>query len=223
MRPIVQVCLDRTDIDQALAMAHTAMGSLAFVLDLIATFAFALVGARIAINRSMDYAGIILIALVASLTGGTLRNIFLGIAPSWLDKYQYFLVVIVAVLFAVITPGKKPIGLFVLSIDTFGLAVAVISGTQFALEQKAPFYSAALLGITTAVAGGLLRDVLCQVEPILLHRETIGTSSALGALTYSGLDALGISSGIAAISAGIVVIAVRALSIKLNLNLPRVR
>ncbi len=199
------------------------MGSLAFTLDLIATFAFAVVGARIAINRKMDYAGIILIALVASLTGGTLRNLFLGIAPSWLENYQYFLVIIAAVLFAVVAPAKKPIGTFIISIDSFGLAVAVVSGTQFALEKNAPFYSAALLGITTAVAGGLLRDVLCQVEPILLHRETIGTSSALGALTYLGLDALSLSNEISAIAAGVVVIAVRALSIKFNINLPRAK
>ena len=199
------------------------MGSLAFTLDLIATFAFAVVGARIAINRKMDYAGIILIALVASLTGGTLRNLFLGIAPSWLDNYQYFLVIIAAVLFAVVAPAKKPIGTFIISIDSFGLAVAVVSGTQFALEKNAPFYSAALLGITTAVAGGLLRDVLCQVEPILLHRETIGTSSALGAMTYLGLDALSLSNEISAIAAGVVVIAVRALSIKFNINLPRAK
>ena len=199
------------------------MGSLAFTLDLIATFAFAVVGARIAINRKMDYAGIILIALVASLTGGTLRNLFLGIAPSWLDNYQYFLVIIAAVLFAVVAPAKKPIGTFIISIDSFGLAVAVVSGTQFALEKNAPFYSAALLGVTTAVAGGLLRDVLCQVEPILLHRETIGTSSALGALTYLGLDALSLSNEISAIAAGLVVIAVRALSIKFNINLPRAK
>ena len=199
------------------------MGSLAFTLDLIATFAFAVVGARIAINRKMDYAGIILIALVASLTGGTLRNLFLGIAPSWLENYQYFLVIIAAVLFAVIAPAKKPIGTFIISIDSFGLAVAVVSGTQFALEKNAPFYSAALLGVTTAVAGGLLRDVLCQVEPILLHRETIGTSSVLGALTYLGLDALALSNDISAIAAGVVVIAVRALSIKFNINLPRAK
>lgn len=199
------------------------MGSLVFALDLIATFAFAVVGARIAINRNMDYAGIILIALVASLTGGTLRNIFLGIAPSWLNKYQYFLAVLVAVIFSIAAPARKPIGVFILSIDTFGLAVAVVSGTQFAIEKSAPLYSAALLGITTAVAGGLLRDVLCQVEPILLHRETIGTSSALGALSYIALEALSVSSSISAVVSGVVVIAVRAISIKLDLHLPRAK
>ena len=199
------------------------MGSLAFTLDLIATFAFAVVGARIAINRNMDYGGIILIALVASISGGTLRNLFLGLTPSWLTQYEYYVAVIVAVIFAIVAPAKKPVGLFILSLDTFGLAVAVVSGTQFALERDTPFYSAILLGVFTAVTGGLLRDVLCQVEPILLHRETIGTSSVLGASTYVLLDWLNVATTISALAAGIVVILVRALSIKFDLNLPRVK
>lgn len=199
------------------------MGSLAFTLDLIATFAFAVVGARIAINRNMDYGGIILIALVASISGGTLRNLFLGLTPSWLTQYEYYVAVIVAVIFAIVAPAKKPVGLFILSLDTFGLGVAVVSGTQFALERDTPFYSAILLGVITAVTGGLLRDVLCQVEPILLHRETIGTSSVLGASTYVLLDWLNVATTISALAAGIVVILVRALSIKFDLNLPRVK
>ena len=199
------------------------MGSLVFALDLIATFAFAVVGARIAINRNMDYGGIILIALVASISGGTLRNLFLGLTPSWLTQYEYYVAVIVAVIFAIVAPAKKPVGLFILSLDTFGLGVAVVSGIQFALERDTPFYSAILLGVITAVTGGLLRDVLCQVEPILLHRETIGTSSVLGASTYVLLDWLNVATTISALAAGIVVILVRALSIKFDLNLPRVK
>lgn len=199
------------------------MGSLAFTLDLIATFAFAVVGARIAINRGMDYGGIILIALVASISGGTLRNIFLGLTPSWLTEFEYYVAVIVAVIFAIVAPAKKPVGLFILSLDTFGLGVAVVSGTQFALEKETPLYSAILLGVITAVTGGLLRDVLCQVEPILLHRETIGTSSALGASAYVLLDWLNVATTISALAAGIVVILVRAVSIKFDLHLPRAK
>ena len=199
------------------------MGSLAFTLDLIATFAFAVVGARIAINRGMDYGGIILIALVASISGGTLRNIFLGLTPSWLTEFEYYVAVIVAVIFAIVAPARKPVGLLILSLDTFGLGVAVVSGTQFALEKETPFYSAILLGVITAVTGGLLRDVLCQVEPILLHRETIGTSSALGASAYVLLDWLNVATTISALAAGIVVILVRAVSIKFDLHLPRAK
>ena len=199
------------------------MGSLVFSLDLIATFAFAVVGARVAINRNMDYGGIILIALVASISGGTLRNIFLGLTPSWLTEFEYYVAVIVAVIFAIVAPARKPVGLLILSLDTFGLGVAVVSGTQFALEKETPFYSAILLGVITAVTGGLLRDVLCQVEPILLHRETIGTSSVLGASAYVLLDWLNVATIISALAAGIVVILVRAVSIKFDLHLPRAK
>ena len=199
------------------------MGSWVLSLDLIATFAFAVVGARVAINRGMDYGGIVLIALVASISGGTLRNLFLGETPSWLTQPEYLLAVIVAVIFALVAPAKKPIGLFILSLDTFGLGVAVVSGTQFALEKEASFYSAILLGVITGVTGGLLRDVLCQVEPILLHRETIGTSSVLGAGAYVFLDWLNLATAISALTAGAIVIIVRAVSIKFDLHLPRAK
>jgi len=80
-----------------------------------------------------------------------------------------------------------------------------------------------MLGVISAVTGGLLRDVLCQVEPILLHRETIGTSSVMGASTYVFLDWLNASTTLAALIAGVVVIGVRAISIKFDLHLPRVK
>ena len=57
--------------------------------------------------------------------------------------------------------------------DTFGLAVATMSGTQLSVESGVTWFGAILLAVITAVTGGLLRDVLCQLEPVLLHRETI--------------------------------------------------
>ncbi|MCX6455311.1 MAG: TRIC cation channel family protein, partial [Actinobacteria bacterium] len=71
--------------------------------------------------------------------------------------------------------------------------------------------------------GGLLRDVLCQVEPVLLHRETIGTSCLAGALTYVALDRLSATTLAAALASGAVVILVREISIKFNLNLPKIK
>ena len=193
------------------------------ILDIIATFAFALVGARIAADRRMDYAGILLIATVASLTGGSLRNLFLGERPIWLQEPWYFLSILLAVGITIALQIKKPVRKAVLALDSLGLAVATVSGVQYSLDKGAPSYAALILGVLTAVAGGLLRDVLCQVEPILLHRETIGTSSVMGASTYVFLDWLNISTTFAALIAGLVVIGVRAISIKFDLHLPRVK
>ena len=82
--------------------------------------------------------------------------------------------------------------------------------------------AAVFLGLIGAVTGGLLRDVLCQVEPVLLHRETIGTSCLAGSLVYVTGDYFELNSGFVALSAGLVVIIVRELSIRFDWHLPKV-
>lgn len=192
-------------------------------LDLVGTFAFALVGARIAADKGLDYGGITFIAAIASLSGGTLRNLLLGERAPWILHAWIFAAVFLAVVVTIVRKTTAPVGRFVLSLDTIGLAVTSVSGSQFALTHNAGFLPAVLLGLISAVTGGLLRDVLCQVEPVLLHRETIGTSCAAGSFIYVLFDSLNISSGISAITAGAVVVLVRELSIKFDLNLPKIR
>ena len=107
--------------------------------------------------------------------------------------------------------------------DTLGLAVATVSGVQYALNHYAPSYAAVILGVLTAVAGGLLRDVLCQVEPVLLHRETIGTACTVGALAYVLLEPSALPNGAVALISGGVIVLVRSLSIQKGWNLPKVK
>ena len=192
-------------------------------LDIIATFAFALVGARIAADRRMDYGGILLIATVASITGGSLRNLFLGERPIWLQHPWYFLSILLAVGITIALRITRPVGKVVLAMDTLGLAVATVSGVQYSLDHYAPSYAALILGVLTAVAGGLLRDVLCQVEPVLLHRETIGTACTVGALVYVLIEPTALPNGAVALIAGTVIVLVRSLSIKQGWNLPKVK
>jgi uncharacterized membrane protein YeiH len=193
------------------------------ILDIIATFAFALVGARIAADRRMDYGGILLIATVASLTGGSLRNLFLGERPIWLQQPWYFLSILLAVAITIALRITRPVGKVVLAMDTLGLAVATVSGVQYSLNHYAPSYAALILGVLTAVAGGLLRDVLCQVEPVLLHRETIGSSCTVGALAYVLLEPTALPNGAVALIAGTIIVLVRSLSIKQGWNLPKIK
>ena len=193
------------------------------ILDIIATFAFALVGARIAADRRMDYGGILLIAIVASITGGTLRNLFLGERPIWLAQPWYFMAILLAVLITIGLRITRPVGKVVLGLDTLGLAVATVSGVQFALDNSAPSYAALILGVLSAVAGGLLRDVLCQVEPVLLHRETIGTACAVGALVYVLIEPSALPNEVVALISGVVIILVRTVSIARGWNLPKVK
>ena len=161
------------------------------------------------------------IAAIASVSGGTLRNIFLGLKPIWITDPSIIAAVILAVFITLVLRRVTRIGKTLLIMDTFGLAIATISGTQLAFEQNIDWYSAILLGVITAVTGGLLRDVLCQLEPVLLHRETIGTSSLMGAITFVVLTELSVGNAISAIAGGSVVVLTRVLSIRFDLHLPK--
>jgi uncharacterized membrane protein YeiH len=211
----LQFCAEMEDYLYSLAM------SLLHILDLLSTFVFALVGARVAADKGLDYGGIAFIAAVASVSGGTLRNVFLGLTPIWITDPWIIASIIAAVVLTLVFRRVTHVGKTLLVMDTFGLAVATMSGTQLAFEENIAWYAAIILGVITAVTGGLLRDVLCQLEPVLLHRETIGTSSMMGAITFVALNQLDLSQSICAIVGGAVVILTRVISIQYDLHLPK--
>jgi len=195
--------------------------SLLHILDLLSTFTFALVGARVAADKGLDYGGIAFVAAIASISGGTLRNVFLGLRPIWIIDPWIISSILAAVVLTLVFRRVTHLGKSLLIMDTFGLAVATMSGVQLAYEMDTTWFAAILLGLITAVTGGLLRDVLCQVEPVLLHRDTIGTSSLVGAATFVGLLQLNIVGNIAAILGGSVVVITRIISIQFDLHLPK--
>jgi uncharacterized membrane protein YeiH len=195
--------------------------TLLHILDLLSTFVFALVGARVAADKGLDYGGIALVAGIASVSGGTLRNVFLGLKPIWVVDPWILAVVVAAVIITLVFRRVTHIGKTLLIMDTLGLAIATVSGTQLAFQERVGWYAVIVLGVITAVTGGLLRDVLCQLEPVLLHRETIGTSSLVGAVVFVVLHQAHVNNSIAALIGGAIVIATRIVSIQFNLNLPK--
>ena len=195
--------------------------TLLHILDLLSVFVFALVGARVAADRGLDYGGIALVAIVASVSGGTLRNIFLGLKPILITDPWVIGSIVAAVAITLSVRRVTKIGKTLLIMDTFGLAIATSSGVQLAHNFNSPWYATIILGVITAVTGGLLRDVLCQLEPVLLHRETIATSSLCGAIAFVVLIALNVDTAVSTIIGGVVVALVRMLSIQFDLNLPK--
>ena len=191
------------------------------VLDLLSTFTFALVGARVAADKGLDYGGVAFIAGIASVSGGTFRNVFLGMKPIWIIDPWIITSILAAVVLTLVFRRVTRIGRSLLIMDTFGLAVATMSGVKLALQLGSPWFAAILLGVITAVTGGLLRDVLCQVEPVLLHRETIGTSSLAGAATFVAFTQFNIEGNLAAIIGGSVVVLTRIISIQFDFHLPK--
>ena len=195
--------------------------TLLHALDLLSVFVFALVGARVAADRGLDYGGIALVAIVASVSGGTLRNIFLGLKPILITDPWVIGSIVAAVAITLSVRRVTKIGKTLLIMDTLGLAIATGSGVQLAHNFNSPWYATIILGVITAVTGGLLRDVLCQLEPVLLHRETIATSSLCGSIAFVIFIALNVDTSVSTIIGGVVVALVRMLSIQFDLNLPK--
>ena len=191
------------------------------VLDFISTFAFAWVGARVAASKNLDYGGIFFVAGVSAVAGGTFRNLVLQMRPAWLDHPYLFIAIAVAVLLTIIQGKRDPIGKIGLTLDSFGLAFAVVAAVEVSLKADVPTYAAIILGTLSGVLGGLTRDVLCQVPPVLLHRETSGTVSLLGAIVFVTLYKLGQKSLISALISGLLIVALRLLSVKFKVNLPK--
>lgn len=193
------------------------------VLDFLSTFAFALVGARVAATKNMDYGGIAFVASVTALTGGTFRNLVLLTRPAWLENGYLLIAVSLAVVLTIVFKSTKPVGKFILILDSFSLGVAVVAAVDLAMQYQLGMFGAVVLGALSAILGGLVRDVLCQIPPILLHRETIGTACLLGAWLCAALYQTDVSSFARALLSGGLVVFVRLLSVKYKINLPKIR
>ena len=197
--------------------------SLLLALDFISTFAFAMVGARVAASKNMDYGGILFVASVTALSGGTFRNLVLLQRPAWLENGYLFMAIAIAVVITILAKAKGPIGKFILVLDSISLGVAVVAGVQISLDSKIGVIGSIVIGLLSGVLGGLVRDVLCQIPPILLHRETVGVSALLGATLFTILYSYEFNPTLIAVLSGLVIVATRLVSVKYRINLPKVQ
>lgn len=161
-----------------------------YAMDLVGVFAFAVSGALKAGARGMDLFGVLVIAAVTAIGGGTLRDVLLDDPVYWLTDATYLYVIIAAVA-ATLVYGRlrRPPGGALLVADAFGLAVFAVLGVRAGLEAGVSPLVAVLMGAITGVVGGAVRDVLCGETPMILRREIYATAAIAGATTYVALSA----------------------------------
>ena len=153
-------------------------------LDLAGTFAFALSGAVAARDRGLDWFGIMAVAFTVACGGGVLRDLCIGaIPPAGLSDWRYLTVALLAALLTMLAHTlvermAEPVLLF----DALGLAMFAVSGAQKALLLGHNAEVAVLLGMVTAVGGGVARDVLLNRVPVILQREIYASAAMVGAV-----------------------------------------
>ena len=152
-------------------------------LDLAGTFAFAISGAVAARDRGLDWFGIVLVAFAVACGGGVLRDLCIGaVPPAGLSDWRYLAVALAAALLTMaanplVVRLAHPVTLF----DSLGLALFAVTGAQKALLLGHNGQVALLMGVITAVGGGLTRDVLLNRVPVILQREIYASAALLGA------------------------------------------
>jgi uncharacterized membrane protein YeiH len=197
--------------------------SLVYLLEMLGTAAFAVSGALAASRKRMDIFGFCVLALMPAVGGGTIRDIIIDRVPVfWVSDNRYVAVALIAALVVFFAPHPKPGGRRQLLIwaDALGLSLFAALGTQICLEYETGPMVAVMLGVTTAVTGGMIRDIICNEIPLILEREIYATAAFAASLTYvlvAGIDAGNSISLGAAVVTGLVV---RGLAIRYNWSLP---
>ena len=162
-------------------------------LDYLGVFVFALSGALLASRKGMDLFGFIVLALMPAIGGGTIRDIVLDVPVFWtLDKNYLLLTLIAAVLtfagYRLIERVKRPLVWF----DAVGLSVFCVLGAAKTLQITNDAVVAVVMGVVSAVAGGIIRDVIANDPPMVLRSEIYATAAFLGALVYVGFVSFGL-------------------------------
>lgn len=203
-------------------MNHLPSAEIIYLFNMIGVIACAVAGTIVAKRKSGDVLGAIFIAFVAAIGGGSVRDILLDNHPIfWMVQPSYLIVITVTslvtqVFFHYVEKIDKPLRLF----DALGAAAFTVIGIEVALAHNAIPIVAILMGITTATAGGIMRDIICNDMPILLRREIYITPCLIGAIIYFVLSYIGIAEGVKQLIVVAVIFTVRMLAVYRDWQLP---
>ncbi|HIH99138.1 MAG TPA: trimeric intracellular cation channel family protein [Nitrosopumilus sp.] len=196
-----------------------------YVLDLFGTVAFAITGAFKAIEKKLDIVGILVLATITGVAGGTIRDIVLGRVPNSIVDPNYVIVTIASglVIFFLYSRLKKHWNLF-LKFDAIGLGVFTIIGATFAYTIFGLNFLAILLaGILTATGGGILRDIFVNQVPIVFIKEFYLSASFIGIVVFSIILYFTNELAYATITGIVLTSLLRLTAMKYNWNLPKVK
>ncbi|HEX8552215.1 MAG TPA: trimeric intracellular cation channel family protein [Abditibacteriaceae bacterium] len=191
-------------------------------LDWFGTIVFAVSGALAAGRKSLDVFGTVVVAFVTAVGGGTLRDLFLGLAPVfWVRQPAYVGVPIITALITFFLMARVRFPHRTLLVcDAIGLGVFAVAGCQRALEVTPNFIIAVMMGSISGVAGGAIRDLLCGDVPTILRTEIYATAALAGAALFYVLWRIGAPDGASLAAGALLTICLRLAAIRFKAALP---
>lgn len=194
------------------------------IIEFLGTFAFAISGIRHAAAKNFDWFGGYVCGIAVAIGGGTIRDVMLGTTPFWMTNPFYMLCTALALVLVVafakwIEPLKNAWFVF----DTLGLALFTIAGIQKSIMLGQPYWVAIIMGCITGAAGGVIRDVLLNNEPVIFRKEIYAMASVFGGLAYWLVMHIDNRVELAVTISFAVTCTIRALAVRYHLSLPKLK
>ncbi|AWH84671.1 hypothetical protein HYN59_05840 [Flavobacterium album] len=192
-------------------------------LDIIGTLAFAISGALTAINKKLDLFGVLTIAFVTAVGGGTLRDVLTGSTPvGWmLNLDSVYIILLGFCLSALFWRRLEKLRVSLFLFDTIGLGVFTMIGIEKGLIAGLHPVICVALGTMTACFGGVIRDILCNEIPVLFRKETFyATVCIFGGIVFFALRRTGLNIDIIYAASSALIIIFRLLAVKFKWYLP---
>lgn len=195
-----------------------------FIIDVAGTVAFSISGVMAAIEKKLDILGVFIIAFIAALGGGTLRDVLIGNVPvNWMrDMTPVFVVFTSTVLAFLFTNALSNWHKLLILFDTLGLGFFTIVGVKIGLNNNINPLVCLILGTITATFGGVIRDISLNNIPLLFEREVYATACIIGGIIYLGLIHLSLPYTVVEWFSILTIVAIRFLAIRNNWQLPKI-
>jgi uncharacterized membrane protein YeiH len=198
---------------------------LIYVLDILGTFAFAISGALVASDKKLDLFGILIIAFVTAVGGGMLRDVLIDAHPiNWIGDLNYLYTIFTAVIFTFLFKSKiNYLGKTMFLFDTIGISVFTLLGLKKGLAFNLHPIIALIMGMISAVFGGVLRDVLTNKIPLIFEKEIYASACLAGGIVYLTVSQFNVPENIIFVISASVVVIIRVVSVRYQLELPRIK
>lgn len=203
-----------------------ALDSITFlkVIDFIGTFAFAISGIRLASAKRFDWFGAYVVGAATAIGGGTLRDMMLDVPVFWMHDGIYLVCTGLALLWVImfrrhLVHMHNTFFVF----DAIGLALFTIVGIQKTIDCGMPIWVATVMGTMTGAAGGVIRDVLINEEPLIFRKEIYAMACVVGGVVFGICNWLGAPEELTLILCGAAVFLTRVLAVKYSICLPTLK
>lgn len=194
-----------------------------FIIEILGTISFAMSGSFAAMQKRLDPFGVLIIAFVTSVGGGTVRDLLLDVPVFWMhDLWMCSLIFITAILSMIFKSVEKNFRVTLFIFDSFGLGLFTIIGIQKGLNAELHPMICITLGTITGCFGGIIRDILLNRIPLIFRKEIYATACISGGIIFLLLAKFtSLSYTFVQISTILLIVAIRTLAVKYKWQIPK--